>query len=196
MKVVDREPEGPVRLLEPTRHRDERGWFSETYSEAAFARLGIECRFVQDNHSASTSAYTLRGLHFQRPPYAQDKLVRCTRGRVFDVVVDLRSGSPTYGRWIGAELSEDNGRQVFAPAGFAHGFVTLEPGSEVCYKVSAPYAPDCDGGVRWDDPALAIRWPLPPGLRPILSPKDERLPLLNQFTSPFAYTGGPLGSGA
>lgn len=180
----------PVKIIHPTRHGDARGWFTEVYSERAFAERGIACRFVQDNHSLSRPAWTLRGLHFQSPPHGQDKLVRCVRGRIWDVAVDLRAGSPTYGRSVGAELSAENGRQLFVPVGFAHGFLTLEPDCEVTYKVSAPYAPDADGGIRWD--SAGIDWPLPAGVRPELSPKDEGLPPLADLPSPFADDGVPL----
>ncbi|RYF21683.1 MAG: dTDP-4-dehydrorhamnose 3,5-epimerase, partial [Oxalobacteraceae bacterium] len=131
----------PVQLIRPKRFGDARGWFTEVYSVPAFAALGITCTFVQDNHSLSIPAYTLRGLHFQTPPRGQDKLVRCIRGRIFDVAVDVRNGSPTYGQWVGAELSAENGHQLFIPIGFAHGFVTLEPDCEVTYKCSDIYAP-------------------------------------------------------
>ena len=183
----------PVRLIRPRRHGDARGWFTEVYSEPAFAALGIDCRFVQDNHSLSVPAFTLRGLHFQVPPRGQDKLVRCIRGRIFDVAVDVRKGSPTFGQWVGAELSAENGHQLFIPIGFAHGFVTLEPDCEVTYKCSDTYAPAEDGGVRWDDPAIGIDWPIPPGTAPELSPKDLVQPLLADFASPFPYDGRPLG---
>lgn len=182
----------PVQLIEPRRHGDARGWFTEVYSERAFAERGIACRFVQDNHSLSVPAFTLRGLHFQAPPHGQDKLVRCISGCIFDVAVDVRAGSPTFGRWIGTELSADNGHQLFVPTGFAHAFLTLEPDCEVSYKVSDVYAPDCDGGIRWDDPEIGIDWPLPAGTRPELSPKDANLPLLSDWHSPFSYDGRPL----
>ncbi|OAN55689.1 dTDP-4-dehydrorhamnose 3,5-epimerase [Sphingobium sp. TCM1] len=182
----------PLRLIKPIRHMDTRGWFTEVYSEPAFAALGIECRFMQDNHSLSAPQFTLRGLHFQTPPRGQDKLVRCIRGRIFDVAVDIRKGSPTYGQWAGTELSAENGRQLFIPIGFAHGFLTLEPDCEVSYKCSDTYAPDHDGGVRWDDPAISIAWPMPDGIVPELSPKDVMRPLLTDFDSPFAYDGHPL----
>jgi dTDP-4-dehydrorhamnose 3,5-epimerase len=133
----------------------------------------------------------LRGLHWQAPPHAQDKLVRCVRGRIWDVAVDVRRGSPTFGKWVAAELSADNGHQLFVPVGFAHGFVTLEPDTEVEYKVSALYAPSAEGGMMWNDPQLNLPWPLD-GRAPILSPKDEILPRLNESESPFAYEGGPL----
>lgn len=185
------DPTNPVRLIEPRRHGDARGWFTEVYNEASFAAMGILCRFVQDNHSLSRPAFTLRGLHFQTPPEGQDKLVRCLRGRIWDVAVDVRRGSPTYGRSVGAELSAENGRQLFVPVGFAHGFLTLEPDCEVAYKVSALYAPSHDGGVRWD--TAGVDWPMPAGAAPELSPKDERLPALAEFASPFPYDGRPLG---
>ena len=180
----------PVQLIEPKRHGDARGWFTEVYNEATFAGRGIDVRFVQDNHSLSAPAFTLRGLHFQTPPRGQDKLVRCIRGRIWDVAVDVRAGSPTYGRWVGAELSAENGRQLFIPVGFAHGFVTLEADCEVTYKCSDLYAPAADGGVRWD--SAGIDWPLPAGTTPELSPKDAGLPALAAFDSPFPYDGRPL----
>lgn len=192
--------DAPVRLIRPKRFGDARGWFTEVYSVPVFEALGIPCTFVQDNHSLSAPAFTLRGLHFQVPPRGQDKLVRCIRGRIFDVAVDVRRGSPTYGRWVGAELSAENGHQLFIPIGFAHGFVTLEPDCEVTYKCSDTYAPAEDGGIRWDDPALmplegagaGIAWPIPAGTVPELSPKDTRQPLLADFDSPFPYDGRPL----
>ncbi len=172
-------------LAEPRRFADERGWFFESYNERIFREHGVAAAFVQENHSLSRPVGTLRGLHCQAPPHAQAKLVRCIRGRVWDVVVDMRRGSPTYARWEAAELSPEIGRQIFVPTGFLHGFVTLEPDTEVIYKVSDYYAPACEGGVRWDDPALAIPWPLDG--RPVLSPKDENLPWLSDFVSPFVY---------
>lgn len=181
-----------VQLIIPKRFGDARGWFTETYSEPTFAKLGISYRFVQDNHSLSGPRYTLRGLHFQTPPRAQSKIVRCIRGRIFDVAVDIRRGSPTYGQWTGTELSADNGHQLFIPIGFAHGFVTLEPDCEVIYKCSDTYAPEHDGGIRWDDPALGIAWPIPADVTPELSAKDKVQPLLDDFDSPFPYDGRPL----
>ena len=180
----------PVQLIEPRRFGDARGWFTEVYSEPAFAARGITSRFVQDNHSLSVPRHTLRGLHFQTPPHGQDKLVRCVRGRIYDVAVDVRDGSPTYGRWVGAELSAENGRQLFVPVGFAHAFLTLEPDCEVTYKVSDLYAPDCDGGIRWD--SVGIDWPMPADTIPELSAKDADLPPLADFVSPFPYEGRPL----
>lgn len=180
----------PIQLIRTKRHGDNRGWFAEIHSVPAFAARGIDCTFVQDNHSYSASAFTLRGLHFQTPPRAQAKLVRCIRGRIFDVAVDVRKGSPTYGQWVGAELSAENGDQLFIPFGFAHGFMTLEPDCEVSYKCSDTYAPDHDGGIRWD--SVGIDWPLPVGQRPELSGKDKIQPALADFDSPFVYDGRPL----
>ena len=180
----------PVQLIRPRRHGDARGWFTEVYNRDTFAGLGIDCLFIQDNHSLSAPAFTLRGLHFQTPPRGQDKLVRCVRGRIWDVAVDVRTGSPTYGEWVGAELSADNGHQLFIPVGFAHGFVTLEPDCEVTYKCSDLYAPEADGGIRWD--SVGIDWPIPDDVTPELSPKDVKLPPLADFNSPFPYDGRPL----
>ncbi len=180
----------PVQLIEPKRFGDARGWFTEIYSEPAFEKLGITCRFVQDNHSLSVPQFTLRGLHFQTPPRGQDKLVRCIRGRIYDVAVDVRRGSPTYGQWVAAELSAENGHQLFIPIGFAHAFLTLEPDCEVTYKCSDTYAPETDGGIRWD--TVGIDWPVPADIVPELSAKDAKLPALAEFDSPFAYDGTPL----
>ncbi len=175
-----------VLLLEPARFGDDRGFFSESWSRKTLADHGITIDFVQDNHSLSRAAGTVRGLHFQAPPHAQAKLVRCGRGRLFDVAVDIRKGSPTFGRWVGFELSFENGRQLLIPAGFLHGFVTLEPDTEVVYKCSDYYAPDCDGAVRWD--SCGIDWP-DFGAAPVLSLKDAAAPTLAEFNSPFTYEG-------
>lgn len=183
-------PPSPVQLIRPKRFGDARGWFTEVHSVPAFTALGIDCTFVQDNHSLSVPIHTLRGLHFQTPPRGQDKLVRCIRGRIFDVAVDVRRGSPTYGQWVGAELSAENGHQLFIPIGFAHGFVTLEPDCEVTYKCSYTYAPQNDGGIRWD--SVGIDWPLSAGVTPELSDKDKVQPSLAEFDSPFPYDGRPL----
>jgi len=182
---------GPVKLICPRRHADSRGWFSETHNERALARLGVEVRFVQDNLSHSQSRGVLRGLHFQTPPHAQAKLVRCQKGRLWDVAVDVRGGSPTFGRWVGVELSAANGWQLFIPIGFAHGFITLEDETELSYKVSDHYAPRCEGGIIWNDATLAVSWPLD-GRAPLTSEKDARLAPLADFVSPFAYDGEPL----
>lgn len=182
----------PVKLIKTRRFGDDRGWFSETYRQDRFVELGISDRFVQDNHSYSRHVGTLRGIHFQAPPHAQAKLVRCVRGRIIDYAVDLRAGSPTYGRHVAAELSAENGDQLYIPVGFGHAFVTLEPDSEVSYKVSDVYAPETDGGIAWNCPTLAIDWPLPSD-GPILSAKDMILPTLEGWASPFVYDGVPLG---
>jgi len=181
----------PVKLIATRRFGDERGWFSETWSEARYAQLGVGCTFVQDNQSRSTFAGTIRGIHFQRPPHAQDKLVRCLRGAVLDIAVDLRRGSPTYGQHVAAELTESNGDQLFIPVGFGHAFVTLTPDAEIAYKCSSIYAPDCDGGIVWNDPDLKIDWRLG-ATEPVLSVKDRTLPALADFDSPFEYDGRPL----
>jgi len=180
-----------VKLIHTRRFGDDRGWFVETYHKARWTEQGVACDFVQDNHSYSAPVGTIRGIHFQSAPHAQHKLVRCTRGRILDYAVDLRKGSPTYGHHVVAELSADNGNQLFVPIGFGHAFVTLDPDTEVMYKVSDFYAPECDGGVRWDCPTIGIDWPLP-AEGPVLSPKDELLPHLADFDSPFAYDGNPL----
>lgn len=180
-----------VVLLQPRRFDDERGWFSETYSERNAQACGVFERFVQDNHSFSAAAGTIRGLHFQRPPHAQAKLVRCLRGAVMDYAVDVRRGSPTYGHHVSAKLTAAGGEQLFIPVGFAHGFVTLESETEVSYKVSDFYAPDCEDGLIWNDPSLGIDWALD-GRTPVLSKKDEQLKVLEDLRSPFEYSGGPL----
>ena len=180
-----------VTLITPKRFSDDRGWFTKSYNARAFAQAVGPIDFVQDNHSYSRAAGTLRGLHFQTPPHAQAKLVRCARGAIWDVAVDVRQGSPTYARHVAAELSAENGRQLFIPAGFAHGFVTLTSDAEVLYKASDFYAPANDAGLAWNDPDLAIPWPLA-AAGPALSPKDAALPLLKDFVSPFVYEGDPL----
>ena len=181
----------PVKLIPTARFADDRGWFSETYSVARLAARGIGDLFVQDNQSYSVHAGTIRGIHFQRPPHAQGKLVRCVAGRILDYAVDLRRGSPTYGAHVSAELTADGGQQLWIPIGFGHAFVTLEPDTEVAYKVTDVYAPDCDGGIRWNCPTIGIDWPLP-ARGATLSDKDAVLPLLADFDSPFAYDGMPL----
>jgi dTDP-4-dehydrorhamnose 3,5-epimerase len=180
-----------VLLVRPRRFEDSRGWFSESWNRARFESWGISGDFCQDNHSLSRSAGTLRGIHFQTPPFAQAKLVRCVRGSIWDVAVDLRRASPSFGKWVAAELSADNGDELFIPAGYGHGFVTREPECEVIYKVDAPYAPEADGGITWNDPALAIDWPLA-GAAPELSEKDARLPLMADAAFDFPYDGKPL----
>ncbi len=180
-----------VKLIKTRRFGDDRGWFVETWSDKRGAAEGIDLRFVQDNQSRSTFVGTIRGIHFQTPPHAQAKLVRCLKGRILDYAIDLRRGSPTYGRHVVAELSEDNGDQLFVPVGYGHAFVTLTPDAEVAYKVSDIYAPQCEGGILWSDPALGIDWPLPE-TGAVLSDKDLILPTLADFDSPFAYDGVPM----
>lgn len=171
-------------ILQPKRHGDARGWFCEVYSQPAMQAHGLDLNFVQDNHSMSGPMGTLRGLHYQRPPFAQDKLVRCTRGAIFDVAVDVRAGSPSYGKWYGLDLTAENGVQLFIPVGFLHGFVTRSEGAEVQYKVTAPYSPECDGGIAWDDPDIGIDWGI---TAPVLSAKDAVAPSMAAFQSPFKY---------
>lgn len=168
-------------LITPRRFGDHRGYFGETYSRILYAEMGIDVDFVQDNHSLSHAVGTLRGLHFQAPPNAQGKLVRCGRGAIFDVAVDIRRGSPSYGKWQGYELTAENGHQLYVPVGFAHGFVTLEPDSEIVYKCTDYYAPETDGAVHWD--SCGIDWPVLGD--PILSDKDCNAPGLDDFDSPF-----------
>lgn len=177
-----------VLILTPRRFDDERGYFSEVWNRNTLRAHGIDVDFVQDNHSLSRPAGTVRGLHYQAPPYAQDKLVRCGAGVVFDVAVDARAGAPTYGQWVGVELSAENGRQLLIPKGFLHGFVTLVPNSELLYKCSNVYAPACDGVVRFDDLDLAIDWGIDPA-EAILSEKDRKAPGFAAFQSPFRYEG-------
>jgi dTDP-4-dehydrorhamnose 3,5-epimerase len=172
-----------VLILEPARFGDARGFFSESWNKRRMAEHGLEYDFVQDNHSMSSEVGTLRGLHFQSPPHAQAKLVRCGRGRFLDAVVDVRVGSPTYGRWLTEELSFDNGRQLLILEGFLHGFLTREPMTEIIYKCTDYYAPECDGAVRWD--SCGIDWGLSGD--PILSPKDAAAPALADFASPFQW---------
>ena len=173
-----------VKIIKPKKHGDHRGFFSETYNKKALAEAGIDLDFVQDNHSLSGEVGTLRGLHFQTPPFAQDKLVRVVKGAILDVAVDLRKGSPTFGKYVAAEISAEEWNQILVPIGFAHGFITLTPDVEAIYKVTNYYAPECDKGLLWSDPALGIDWPTPEG-GPILSDKDKVQPLLAEIDSPF-----------
>jgi len=177
-----------VLVITPARFGDHRGFFSESYSVKALAEHGITTQFVQDNHSLSMTRSTIRGLHFQAPPCAQDKLVRCGRGVLFDVAVDIRKGSPTYGQWFGVELSFENGKQLLVPAGFAHGFVTRAPETEIIYKCSDYYAQDTEGAVAWDDPQVGIDWGLG-DITPVLSDKDANAPSLADLNSPFMFEG-------
>ena len=173
-----------VKVLVSNKHGDQRGFFSEVYSRRALAEAGIDIEFVQDNHSLSAEKGTVRGLHFQTPPFAQDKLVRVVRGSVFDVAVDLRRDSTTYGRYVSVVLSAATWNQLLVPFGFAHGFMTLEPDTEVIYKVSEYYVPEHDKGLLWNDPTFCIQWPIPED-KAVLSDKDRRHPRLAEFTTPF-----------
>ena len=175
-----------VMLITPRRFGDHRGFFAETYNSGAFKDEGIDVTFVQDNHSLSQAKRTVRGLHFQGPPHAQAKLVRCGRGALFDVAVDIRRGSPTYGNWVGFELSFENGKQLLIPAGFAHGFMTLTEDTEIAYKCSDFYAPETEGALVWNDPDIGIDWPLQ-GITPVLSGKDAEAPKLADLQSPFTW---------
>lgn len=172
-----------VVLVTPMRHGDSRGFFSETFRANVFAEHGIHGPFVQDNHAYSAEAGVLRGLHFQRPPSAQAKLVRCTRGKIFDVAVDIRPRSKTFGHYVSAELSAENGAQLYIPAGFAHGYLTLTDLCDVLYKVSDYYSPEDEGGLAWDDPEVGIEWPLGPD-QVKLSTKDKTLPALHELREP------------
>jgi dTDP-4-dehydrorhamnose 3,5-epimerase len=174
-----------VKVIEPTVFGDLRGWFMETYSDAKFREAGVNMNFVQDNQSFSATKGTLRGLHYQLNPKAQTKLVRCTRGAIFDVAVDIRKGSPTFGKWFGIELNAENKKQLLVPRGFAHGFMTLTDDVEVQYKVDELYAPDCDCGIIWNDPTIGIEWPIE--ITPLLSAKDEKAPLLEEAEINFSY---------
>ena len=175
-----------VLILMPVRFGDARGWFSETFSADRMRDAGLTMPWVQDNHSMSAKPGTLRGLHYQAPPHAQDKLVRCSRGAIFDVAVDARLGSPTFGKWVGVDLTPDNGWQLLVPKGFLHGFVTRLPDSEVQYKCSDFYAPDCDGGISWCDPDIAVDWGFVD--ETALSAKDRVASAFRDFTSPFSVT--------
>ena len=184
--MIVRETEIPdVVVLEPARHGDDRGFFSESWNKKRMAEAGLNYDFVQDNHSLSTEVGTLRGLHFQAPPFGQAKLVRCGRGVLFDVVVDVRKGSPAFGKWFGVELSFENGLQLMVPEGCLHGFVTRAPDTEIIYKVTNFFDADSDGSVRWD--SCGVDW----GLRgdPKLSQKDVAAQSLADFDSPFEWTG-------
>ncbi|MBN2188312.1 MAG: dTDP-4-dehydrorhamnose 3,5-epimerase [Chitinispirillaceae bacterium] len=181
MEFIRTDLEGVI-LVKPDVHADERGFLLESYSQKRFADGGIRAVFVQDNHSCSVKKGVLRGLHFQSPPFAQNKLIRATRGSLWDVVVDLRKTSPAFGKWHGFELSAGNFHMLFVPAGCAHGFCTLEENTEVQYKVDNTYSPSHERGIRWNDPDLAIAWPVK---EPLLSARDRDLPFIKNFISPF-----------
>lgn len=184
MKIVNTDIED-VKVIEPAVFGDHRGWFSETYSKIKFSEIGIDVEFVQDNHSFSAQKGTLRGLHFQLEPKAQTKLVRCTKGKILDVAVDLRQSSNTYKKWVAVELTEENKKQLLIPKGFAHGFVTLVDDVEVQYKVDEYYAPECDRSIRYDDPELGVTWG---DIDPVLSEKDLRAPYLQDSDVSFEIT--------
>ena len=175
-----------VKILKPVQHKDQRGFFSEIFSQPTLAAAGMELEVVQENFAFSVQPHTVRGLHFQAP-YAQDKLIQVVRGAIFDVAVDLRRGSPWYGQYVSAEISADNWNQILVPVGFAHGLVTLEPNTAVIYKVTAPYSPEHEGGVRWDDPDLQIPWPVN-AQQALLSERDQAMPLLSELDTPFRFT--------
>jgi dTDP-4-dehydrorhamnose reductase/dTDP-4-dehydrorhamnose 3,5-epimerase len=183
MKIIKTNIDG-VYILEPKVFGDHRGWFMETYSKRKFEELGIDIEFIQDNHSFSAQKGTLRGLHFQINPKAQTKLVRCTKGKILDVAVDIRKGSPTYKNWVAVELTEENKKQLLIPKGFAHGFLSLTDDVEVQYKVDEYYAPECDRSIRFDDPEIGVDWGMN---NPILSEKDVKAPLLKDSDSNFNY---------
>eukprot|EP00003_Mantamonas_plastica_P019760 TRINITY_DN32104_c0_g1_i1.p1 TRINITY_DN32104_c0_g1~~TRINITY_DN32104_c0_g1_i1.p1 ORF type:complete len:188 (-),score=17.43 TRINITY_DN32104_c0_g1_i1:65-628(-) len=185
--MIEFTPLQDVLRITPPRFGDHRGLFSESWNKTRLADAGLVLpEFVQDNHSLSREVGTVRGLHFQSPPHAQGKLVRCGRGRIFDVAVDVRKGSPSYGQWHGEELSFDNGVQLWIPAGFLHGFMTLEPDSEIVYKCTDHYSPDCDGAVKWD--SCGISWPIEE-ITPVISDKDEQAQSFDHFETPFIYEG-------
>lgn len=173
-----------VKLIAPRRFGDDRGWFSETWNQSALTNAGIEMTFVQDNHSFSAEQYTVRGLHYQAPPHAQDKLVRCTRGAILDVAVDVRPGSESFGQWVAEELTAENGHQLLVPKGFLHGFATLLPDTEVQYKCTDFYAPEADGGIHIDDPEIGIDWGFDTA-KAVLSDKDKVAPFLADWVNPF-----------
>ncbi|WP_323037056.1 dTDP-4-dehydrorhamnose 3,5-epimerase [Pararhodobacter sp.] len=186
MNIVETGMSG-VLVLEPRRFGDARGWFSETWNARAMMAAGLTFDFVQDNHSFSATKGTLRGLHYQRPPHAQDKLVRCSRGAILDVAVDIRKGSPTYAHWVARELTAENGHQMLIPKGFLHGFVTLTTDCEVQYKCTDYYAPECDRAVRWNDPQIGVDWQLG-GATPLLSDKDANAMSLADLDNPFSWS--------
>ncbi|WP_170516073.1 dTDP-4-dehydrorhamnose 3,5-epimerase [Ruegeria atlantica] len=186
MQIEDTALSG-VLILTPKRFGDERGFFSESWNRKTLGAHGIVLDFVQDNHSVSAGVGTLRGFHFQSPPHAQDKLVRCGQGALFDVVIDIRKGSPTYGRWLGIDLTAENGKQLLVPKGFLHGFVTRKTNTEICYKCTDYYAPECEAAVRWD--SCGVDWGLTGD--PVLSDKDAVAPIFAEFDSPFVWERRP-----
>ena len=186
MRIETTKIDGVLKII-PARHGDYRGYFSEVFKDGWFRENVADVNFVQDNESLSAQVGTLRGLHFQTVPFAQGKLVRCLRGRIFDVAVDIRAGSPTFGQWLGEELTPENGVQLWVPAGFGHGFATLEPDTVISYKVTAPYSPANDSGILWSDPDIGIVWPVAEA-DAILSDKDRKLPRLADIPAYFQYS--------
>ena len=184
MELIKTKLEG-VYIVEPKVFGDHRGWFAETWSEREFERLGLDYNFVQDNHSFSAKKGTLRGLHFQKGEFSQAKLVRCVRGAILDVAVDLRRASETFGQWVGVELSAENHRELMIPRGFAHGFVTLTDDVEFLYRVDNAYAPEAEASIRFDDPDINVDWGFKEGEYPILAAKDEAAPFLSEYTELF-----------
>lgn len=187
MQVHDTELDG-VKIVEPDRHTDDRGWLSELWNPRALADAGLELAFVQDNLTHNPRAGSVRALHFQAPPREQGKLIVCITGAIYDVALDIRVGSPTYGRHVGIELRGDDPRQLWIPAGFAHGYCAIEAGSTVLYKMTAPYDGPATGGVMWNDPALGIDWPVAPGAEVAIE-RDRTWPTLAELESPFAWAG-------
>lgn len=183
MNIIKTDIEDVI-IIEPKVFGDHRGWFTETYSKEKFKEFGIDIDFMQDNHSLSAQKGTLRGLHFQLNPKAQTKLVRCTKGKILDVAVDIRDGSPTYKKWVAVELTEENKKQLLIPKGFAHGFLTLTDDVEVQYKVDEYYSPENDRSIRYDDPEIGVDWGIED---PILSEKDLNAPLLKDSNINFMY---------
>ena len=189
MSLVEKLGIPEVLIISPVKHDDQRGFFSETFSKADLAQAGICIEFVQDNHVLSVRSGAVRGLHFQTSPFAQDKLIRVVRGAIFDVAVDIRVGSPTFGQYVSAIVSADAWNQILVPVGFAHGLVTLEPNTEVIYKVSSHYSPEHDKGLFWKDPVLGIDWPVEEA-EATLSEKDKKLPRLSELPDYVHYAGG------
>lgn len=185
MKVTELSIPG-VKLIEPTYFEDYRGYYCETYSKRAFHEIGIDDEFVQDNHFLSMERGTIRGIHFQNAPYAQTKLIRCTRGSLLDVAVDLRKGSATYKKWVSIVLSAENRRQIYIPKGFGHVCMALQDMTEGQYKVDALYEPEYDRAIAWDDPEIGIEWP---DIKAIVSPKDKQAPFLTKSDVNFQYVG-------
>jgi dTDP-4-dehydrorhamnose 3,5-epimerase len=190
MDIIAAEGLPAVRVIRPHRHQDARGYFSEVWREDAMRQAGIDVRFVQENHTLSRIKGTIRGLHFQIGPAAQGKLVRCVRGSIFDVAVDIRRGSPTFGRHVSLILSTENWKQLYVPIGFAHGYCTLEPETEVTYKVTAYYDPASERGLAWDDPEIGIAWPVD-GEKAVLVSRDRLHPRLSELSDVFTYASYP-----